>query len=236
MIVTGKYVYKKYKKRKQAKEDLLAADSAHHDEMVNAIQDPSLPTLMTGDASNPTPASYQAHPPPYSDVEQAMFAQTQPQYAPFSPPHPPPSPLSPSTLSPSSPSPYLHQQQSLAPTEIAVRGRWVWQPDTPQIPTPVATDSSYMVSLPGQPLKHQAVELEHERAPAELAIGKTFAFEKEVENGPVELPADLPSSDDSSDGEDRSTTTRPDMEKRAQSDPPYAMSSKLDQYGPLRGF
>ncbi|KAF2811325.1 uncharacterized protein BDZ99DRAFT_461418, partial [Mytilinidion resinicola] len=226
MIVTGKYVYKKYKKRKQAKEDSLAADSAHHDELVNSVQNPSPSILITGDAANPNPALYHAHPPPYADVEQAMLAQTQPPYSPYSPPHQPPSP---STLSPSAASPYLQHQQNLSPTEIAVRGRWVWQPDTPDIPTPTATDSSYTVSLPAQSTKPRVAELEPERAPAELAVGKTFAFEKDVENGPVELPADLPSADDSSGSEDNMVPKKLGLEKHAQRDLPDPTSSKLDQ-------
>ena len=149
MIITARYVYKKYKKHKQAKEAALANDSANHDQVVQGTMDEiaNAPAEeLCADTTSPSDP-----PPGYSSLDKASHSS--PALNPglnenttFWPhPHQPQisavPPASPSLMSPIPMSPAGLSQQP--PTEVEVRGKWIWMPETNPAPNVSESKSQY---------------------------------------------------------------------------------------------
>jgi hypothetical protein len=154
MILTGRYVYKKYKKRKADKEEQTLTAQAKHSDLILASQAEISKTPVENLASIPDDAKQSDLPPSYSltsptstlhpssSVKSSTTSSSSPypsvvdlQISDGSPPFAPPSQISPATQSHLSPRPTAASPispQSAAsgpPTEIQVHGRWIWVPD-----------------------------------------------------------------------------------------------------------
>ncbi|OCL13953.1 hypothetical protein AOQ84DRAFT_223677 [Glonium stellatum] len=179
MIITSRYVYKKYKKRKQAKEQALANDSANHDQVVqstmNEIANAPAEQLCadTGSPSDPPPgySSLDKASHPYQTSNLGLSENTafwphpnHPQISAF--PSASQSPMSPIPMSPAG----LAQQQL---TEIEVRGKWVWVPETSPASNVSETKSQYNPDDPSL----LSVELPACSTPKEMAVTPTLPDE-----------------------------------------------------------
>lgn len=162
MILSGRWVYKKYKKRRAKKEELYESARAMHEELIVATQEEIFKTAAE-DLGNATPTAQQSdRPPSYSGIEQESLMSPQPTLHPSSSAksatslprrsllvidepreasllsfsHSRQSPLtqsSPSTHTfPLSPS--SSELAAGQRAEIEVHGKWVWVPDDSPLP------------------------------------------------------------------------------------------------------
>ena len=193
MIITARYVYKKYKKHKQAKEAALANDSANHDQVVQGTMDEiaNAPAEeLCADTTSPSDP-----PPGYSSLDKASHSSPAlnpglNENAAFWPHHHQPqiSAVLPTSLSPMSPIPMspagLSQQP---PTEIEVRGKWIWMPETNPAPNVSESKSQYNPHDPGLVI----AELPACDTPKEMAITFTSPNEEDELDAIPELDGTL---------------------------------------------
>jgi hypothetical protein len=162
MILSGRWAYKQYKKRRTKKEELHESAHAKHGELIVANQEEISKTAVE-DLGNATSTAQQSdRPPSYSRKEQESLISLQPTLHPSTPAissprrssleidEPREAPLltfsrsQQSRLTQSWPSshtfPLSPSSSELAagqPTEIQVHGKWVWVPDeSPLLNTP----------------------------------------------------------------------------------------------------
>ncbi|KAF2116250.1 hypothetical protein BDV96DRAFT_46524 [Lophiotrema nucula] len=184
MIITGKYIYKKVKKHREAKAADQAADSENHDDLVKAGQD--------GIAQTPVDRLQDIPPPRYSSIEHS------PSSSPSTPepPHPSSSLEQQSILPVQSPgmlatssiytqpshSTYMHPQTTYShsdvvmPSEIPVRGKWVWVEDA----APLAFTSP-------APARSHAPEMKYSLATLPEHESQGFVAELPISADPVEV-------------------------------------------------
>lgn len=193
MIITAQYVYKKYKKHRQKKEAALANDSANHDQVVQGTMDEiaNAPAeeLCADTASPPDP------PPGYSSLDKASHSSPalnpglnentafwphphQPQISAVPPTSP--SPMSPMPMSPAG----LSQQP---PTEIEVRGKWIWMPESNSAPNVSESKSQYNPHDQGLVV----AELPACGTPKEMAVTSTSPNEEDELDAIPELDGTL---------------------------------------------
>ena len=165
MILTGRWVYKKYKKRRAEKAELNRTAPGKHGERFQATQEEISNTAVEHLGGPPDEAQRSDLPPSYSRIEQdsltsptsilhpsssvrsaiSSYRQSPPdlhtQEASLSfPPHAQQSPITQTHLPgcPTPASPLSPQLAAGQPTEIQVHGKWVWVPDNspqPSAPT-----------------------------------------------------------------------------------------------------
>jgi hypothetical protein len=146
MIITARWAYKKYQKRKHEKEALASADSAKHDDLLAAAREEISTTPVSQLKAGVGVTRTHSDPPPrYSHREDSASLSVSPpldlalgkqpeQLASWAPPSaaqitpnlPTPSPAPIPTLPAPSPPISPQQQQQQTPTEIAVHGKWIW--------------------------------------------------------------------------------------------------------------
>ena len=193
MIITARYVYKKYKKHKQTKEAALANDSANHDQVVQGTMDEiaNAPAEeLCADTASPSDP-----PPGYSSLDQASHSS--PALSPglnenaalWPHPHQPQiSAVPPTSLLPMFPIPMSPAGLSQQPlTEIEARGKWIWMPETN--PAPNVSESKSQYNLHDQGLV--IAELPACGTPKEMAITSTSPNEEDELGGIPELDGTL---------------------------------------------
>lgn len=188
MILSGRWVYKRYKKRQANKEALLESAHTKHGDLILATQDEIFKTAVEDLGTSTEQQS--DRPPSYSRIEQASLVSPQRTLHPSSsaesatpsprwplsdlsePRETPLSSISRTQQSPptqsypssgtdplSPPSSRLAADQ---PAEIPVHGKWVWVPDENRLP-----DTAELQSIP-----HAIVD---DSAAAELHAGGSLA-------------------------------------------------------------
>jgi len=214
MIVGGIYAYQKLKARKQAKAEEAKKDSAQHDKLVNAgqstIDETGQKRRTSQSSSLHSPAQSSSppfSPPPYTTMEGNLSASEHRtpmtednNNNPFlSPEERTSARFSSSSSRPSS----LAQGQT--PTEIPVRGKWVWVPeDMREQQLPLGPSSPPMAAshtIPSGYGQHLTVSSPTYAAPppqiAELPAGVPGGSTSAVEL-PASMPARQRSTSDSS--------------------------------------
>lgn len=162
MILSGRWVYKRYKKRQANKEALPESAHTKHGDLIVATQDEIFKTAVE-DLGNRTSTEQQSdHPPSYSSIEQASLMSPQrtlhPTSSAESATSSPRWPLSDLYEPRETPLPSISRTQQSPPTqsylssgtdplsppssrlaadqpaEIPVHGKWVWVPDENRLP------------------------------------------------------------------------------------------------------
>ncbi|KAF2501046.1 hypothetical protein BU16DRAFT_533769 [Lophium mytilinum] len=207
--IPSKYIYKKYQKHKQEKEDALAAGSAHHDEMVNEYRthDPAYISGPPKHADMSHPNQQHPQPPPYpADEQHPPWTAENRQNVPYPLFHQPPAHTSPSSAWPQTPpppaSPQRIQKAQSPQAGLPKRGQWVWQPAAPEAIVPSATIAASLHESPStyREEEHHYKKFESERLPVELPANSESTAEDEGKKGmaPTELPAGWPTQGGSS--------------------------------------
>jgi len=217
MIITGRWVYKKYKKRRAEKEELSKIAQSKHGELLQKIETERSDTVVELPGSTVDEAQRSDLPPRYSGVDQDPFASpTSTRYSsstvgsatgssrqrPLDFDRQEASLSFPSRTQLSSPmqtglsglptptGPLLPQLTAGQATEIQVRGKWVW----------VSEDSPLPSVLASQPTQS-------------MVMNSGSAVELPAASPPKELPSFLKSEGDSERDQNRGFVAELDSKK-----------------------